>query len=37
MLTARGDALHYPGGDCDVELAAAIVIEEVQRFGTLHD
>jgi hypothetical protein len=37
LLTARSDALHYPSGDCDVELAAAVVIEEVQRLGALHD
>jgi hypothetical protein len=37
LLTARGDALHYLSGDSDVELAATVVIEEVQRLSTLHD
>jgi hypothetical protein len=37
LLTARGDALHHLSSDCDVELAAAVVVKEVQRLGTLHD
>jgi hypothetical protein len=37
LLAARSNALHYVGGDCDVELAAAIIVEEVQWLGALHD
>jgi len=37
LLTARGDALHHLNSDCDVELATAVVVKEVQRLGTLHD
>jgi len=36
-LTARGNALHHLSSDCNVELAAAIVVKEVKRLGTLHD
>jgi len=37
LLTALRDALHHVCGDGDVELAAAVVIEEVQRLCALHD
>lgn len=37
MLTAHGDAFHHLSSDCDIELAAAVVVKEVQRLGTLHE
>jgi hypothetical protein len=37
LLTARGDALHHLSGDCDFELAAAVVVKEIQRLGTQYD
>ena len=37
LLAALRDALHHIRGDGDVELAAAVVVEEVQRLGALHD
>ena len=37
MLAACSDALHHLSSDCDFELAAAVVVEEIQRLGALHD
>jgi len=37
LLTTHGNSPHHLSSDCDVELAATIVIKEVERFGTLHD
>jgi hypothetical protein len=37
LFTAFREALHHVCGDGDVELAAVVVIEEIQRLCTLHD
>jgi hypothetical protein len=37
LLTAHSDSLHHLSSDRDVEFAAAVVIKEVERLGTLHD
>ena len=37
LLAALGDALHYLRRDGHVELAATVVVEEVQWFRALHE